>query len=72
MYSKKFKYLRRFTFYLYDYMHTFLKVNSCIFMYVNFSILKTFTQNKEDRKKVEKAMESSGLPSNKVRKYNEK
>uniref|UniRef100_A0A2S2Q4C5 1-phosphatidylinositol 4,5-bisphosphate phosphodiesterase n=1 Tax=Sipha flava TaxID=143950 RepID=A0A2S2Q4C5_9HEMI len=29
------------------------------------NILKTFTQNKEDRKKVEKAMESSGLPSNK-------
>jgi hypothetical protein len=41
-------------------------------MNVNFSILKTFTQNKEDRKKVEKAMESSGLPSNKVRKYNKK
>lgn len=41
-------------------------------MYVNFSILKTFAQNKEDRKKVEKALESSGLPSNKVRKYNEK
>ncbi|XP_022179419.1 1-phosphatidylinositol 4,5-bisphosphate phosphodiesterase classes I and II [Myzus persicae] len=29
------------------------------------NILKTFAQNKEDRKKVEKALESSGLPSNK-------
>ncbi|VVC28951.1 C2 domain,PH domain-like,PLC-like phosphodiesterase, TIM beta/alpha-barrel [Cinara cedri] len=29
------------------------------------NILKTFAQNKDDRKKVEKALESSGLPSNK-------
>lgn len=36
--------------------------------YIRFSILKTFAQNKEDRKKVEKALETSGLPSNKVRK----
>lgn len=36
-------------------------------MYNNFSILKTFAQNKDDRKKIEKALESSGLPSNKVR-----
>lgn len=36
---------------------------------VCISILKTFAQNKDDRKKVEKALESSGLPSNKVRKY---
>lgn len=40
--------------------------------YVRISILKTFALNKDDRKKVEKALETSGLPSNKVRKYNKK
>lgn len=31
-----------------------------------FSIIRMFTQNKEDRKRVEKALDISGLPSGKV------
>lgn len=53
-------------------VNIFHEIIAYIFIYVNFSILKTFAQNKDDKKKVEKALESSGLPSNKVRKYNEK
>lgn len=34
----------------------------CIF----YSILKMFTQNKEERKRIEKALDSSGLASGKV------
>lgn len=33
--------------------------------YIFFSIIKIFAQNKEDRKRVEKALDVSGLPSGK-------
>jgi phosphatidylinositol phospholipase C beta len=32
------------------------------------SVVKLFAQNREDRKRVEKALDISGLPSGKVRK----
>ena len=35
--------------------------------FINFySIVKMFAQNKEDRKRVEKALDTSGFPSTKV------
>jgi phosphatidylinositol phospholipase C beta len=34
------------------------------------TIIKTFAQNKEDRKRVEKALDTSGLPSTKVSQIN--
>lgn len=37
----------------------------CCYMYF-FSVIKMFTQNKEDRKRVEKALDASGMPSGKV------
>ena len=36
------------------------------FIYCYFSIIRMFTQNKEDRKRVEKALDISGFPSGKV------
>lgn len=35
-------------------------------IYCHFSIIRMFTQNKEDRKRVEKALDISGFPSGKV------
>jgi phosphatidylinositol phospholipase C beta len=33
-----------------------------------YSVVKMFAQNREDRKRVEKALDISGLPSGKVKK----
>lgn len=35
-------------------------------MYVFFSVVKMFSQNKEDRKRVKSALDNAGLPSGKV------
>lgn len=47
---------KKFSFYL-----TFI-INVSFFL---FSIIKTFASNKEDRRRVEKALDVSGLPSGK-------
>lgn len=36
------------------------------------NIIKTFTQHKDDRKRVEKALDAAGLPSGKVKKKSKK
>ena len=46
---------------------SFLSWFNLIFLYP--SIVRTFAQHKDDRRKVEKALESSGLPSGKVRPF---
>lgn len=63
LYNTKLKYHKA----LCIYICIFYGIYFYIFTYNNFSILKTFAQNKDDRKKVEKALNSSGLPSSKVR-----
>lgn len=35
-------------------------------MYCHFSIIRIFAQNKDDRKRVEKALDISGFPTGKV------
>lgn len=45
-------------------MHIYINVYTLL--YCRFSIIKMFAQNKEDRKRVEKALDISGFPSAKV------
>jgi phosphatidylinositol phospholipase C beta len=40
-----------------------------IMLFFSPSVVKLFAQNREDRKRVEKALDISGLPSGKVRKF---
>lgn len=43
-----------------------LTLSLSLSFYLYFSIVKMFAQNKDDRKRVEKALENTGLPSGKT------